>query len=112
MTREKEILNEIYYQNHLVDIDAESFIRGAEWADNQPKSPWISVKDDLPCNHEELIQDKSTELIQDKSTKKVIVVDKYDGVIVDFMRNVNKLWHWRHAVHALYWMPIPELPKE
>ena len=27
---------------------------GLEIADNNPKSPWISVKDDLPCNHPEL----------------------------------------------------------
>ena len=24
---------------------------GLEIADEYPKSPWISVKDDLPCNH-------------------------------------------------------------
>lgn len=25
------------------------------WSDNHPKSPWISVADDLPCNHKELL---------------------------------------------------------
>ena len=28
-----------------------AFRLGAEWADANPKSPWISVKDDLPCNN-------------------------------------------------------------
>ena len=31
------------------------FINGAEWADNNPKNPWISVEDDLPFNHKELL---------------------------------------------------------
>ena len=35
----------------------ESFEAGVIWADKNPKSPWISVKDDLPCNHRELIID-------------------------------------------------------
>ena len=35
--------------------DSAAFICGAYWADDNPKSPWISVDDDLPCNHEELI---------------------------------------------------------
>ena len=35
---------------------------GLEAADNNPKLPWISVKNDLPCNHKELISpDKSSE---------------------------------------------------
>ena len=50
MTREKEIEKEAYRQEELVNMDAESFIEGAKWADSHPKSPWISVDDDLPCN--------------------------------------------------------------
>ena len=38
------------------------FKEGAELVGNNPKSPWISVKRDLPCNHSELISpDKSSE---------------------------------------------------
>ena len=35
-----------------IDLVEKAFIEGAKWADNNPKSPWISVNDDLPCNHE------------------------------------------------------------
>ena len=31
------------------------FAEGAQWADENPQSPWISVDDDLPSNHQELI---------------------------------------------------------
>lgn len=96
-----------YHNENYTEYDIQqAFEKGAKWADSNPKSSWISVKDDLPCNHEELVN------AQDKSTKKVIVVDKYDGVIVDFMRSVNRVWYWRHAVEALYWAFIPNLPKE
>lgn len=82
-------------------------VHGDEYADSHPKSPWISVKEDLPCNHEELIR------TQDKATKKVIVMEKYDGVMVDFMKKAKSgVWYWSRSIKVLYWMPIPELPKE
>ena len=34
--------------NHCAVLD---FTAGAKWADSNPKSPWISVEDDLPCNN-------------------------------------------------------------
>lgn len=37
-----------------IDIQV-AFEEGAEWADTNPKSQWISVDEDLPCNHEEFI---------------------------------------------------------
>lgn len=84
-----------------------SFEAGVIWADKNPKSPWISTKDDLPCNHEELIS------TQDKATKKVIVMEKYDGTKVDFMRKAKSgVWYWSRSIKVLYWMPIPEMPKE
>ena len=45
MTREEEIEKEAYRQEELVNIDAESFIEGAKWADSNSKSPWISVNE-------------------------------------------------------------------
>ena len=52
---------------------APAFLEGAEFAlENQ----WISVEDDLPCNHKELI---NTEY--DKETIYVVVVGK--GTIAD-----------------------------
>ena len=45
MTRKEQIERVAYKQEKLVNIDAESFIEGAQWADNNPKSPWISVNE-------------------------------------------------------------------
>ena len=46
---------------------ASVFIKGAEFALN---NQWISVEDDLPCNHEELVE-------YDVSTVLVFVKTKY-----------------------------------
>ena len=47
----------------------ESFEGGVIWADKNTKLHWISVEEDLPCNHKELI---STEY--DKETIYVLVI--------------------------------------
>ena len=86
----------------------ESFEAGVIWADEHPKSPWISVKDDLPCNHEELIVD--TPLY--KRTKPV-VCNKPCGIRVDQMVYDMSLngWYWTGET-PIHWFPAPELPKE
>ena len=64
MTREEEINNakEAFYRKILQEgtyyDPRDCFEEGAEWADTNPKSPWISVNDDLPYNHEELLNAK------------------------------------------------------
>lgn len=97
-----------------------SFEAGVIWADKNPKSPWISVKDDLPCNHEDL-------MVKDEKgrweTKRVLVriqetdtsfkrpyfadcmMSKWDGEESGF------LWHLCSQGYITHWMPIPELPK-
>lgn len=47
--------NQLYFYDRIYNAEIVSFEAGVEWADNHPKSPWISVKDDLPCNHKELL---------------------------------------------------------
>ena len=115
MTREEEISNAIdaifpippsgrgrKYEQALM---ATGFGCGVKWADAHPKSPWISVDEDLPCNHEELLINKGV-------TKKVIVL-KFGGSFgVDFMLKVNGEWIWFAYENSKFWMPIPELPKE
>ena len=97
MTREEEIRNAIdtifpippsgkgrKYEQALM---ATGFEGGVKWADAHPKSPWISVKDDLPCNHEEL-------LCYDVSTVLVFVKTKY-SVQTDYMRLYGDFnWRW------------------
>ena len=62
MTREEEITQaadkdfEIESVDMRDDLDFYKVYRaGVIYGQNHPKSPWISVKDDLPCNHEELL---------------------------------------------------------
>lgn len=83
-----------------------AFLEGSQWADENPKIPWISVKDDLPCNHEELLSAKC-------ETKKVFILkDSFGNPDVDYMLKVNGVWRWFGYNGTKYWFPIPELPKE
>lgn len=117
MTREEQINKEAYRQEKLVDMDVESFIAGAKWADSNPKFPWISVDNDLPYNHKELIENEHY-------TKKVLVVLEWEDdpskkhIDICDMCNVigsyNVDWYWRSIAYhrAILWSPLPELPKE
>lgn len=83
------------------------FLEGAKFAlENQ----WISVEDDLPCNHEELIVNHDNAI-----TTIVLVCYCYKGNVygIDYMFNITKRelgWEWSKGTPC-YWMPIPELPK-
>lgn len=116
MTREEEInkasmefasdVSEAYEYSYK-----EGFIDGGEWADNHPKSPWISVNVDLPCNHEEFTRKSRM------STKLVLVRTRKAAYFVNYMIKGKSKWEWFCAVDDIedeieYWMPIPELPKE
>ena len=81
---------------------------GLEIADENPKSPWISVDEDLPCNHVELIMDNPLY----KRTKPV-VCNKPCGIRVDQMVYAMSLneWYWAGETPT-HWFPAPELPKE
>lgn len=83
-----------------------AFDRGIEF--QKQKSPWISVDEDLPCNHEELIIDEPLY----KRTKP-IVCNKPHGISVDQMvydisRNE---WYWTGETPT-HWFSAPEPPKE
>lgn len=93
-----------------------SFEAGVIWADKNPKSPWISVEDDLPCNHKELLEDYGEELLKDYGyeTVAVIIKSKYSkSPSTDFMRRLDKgNWVWMRNLAITHWMPFPEPPKE
>lgn len=118
MTREEEIdkaakgcvnnCTELSNRYSIEENDLEDFfVEGAIWADNNPKSPWISVKEDLPCNHKELINPNFK-----KETLLVLAITPSGYAFFDYMVYTN-VWFWknRNYCHA-YWFPIPELPKE
>lgn len=84
---------------------------------NLIETPWISVKDDLPCNHEELLENENC-------TKKVLVVLAWNENptqrhidIADMCNMIglyNVKFHWRNDGYytVTHWMRLPELPKE
>ena len=82
---------------------APAFIDGADFAiENQ----WISVEDDLPCNHDELFINDDK-----KETKTVLsIINGY--IMLSRMYKPKHKWCWGSEEQPTHWMPIPELPKE
>lgn len=91
----------------------DSFIEGADWADANPKSPWISVNDSLPNDETKLyiiycevynkngddIENKHHEIYLanfDKETSSWVNVESYNNYFFD----------------VLYWMEVPERLKD
>ena len=109
MTRDQEIKNaikEIFLvtEDCKVTYEMIGFRLGAQWADMHPKSPWINVKDDLPCNHKELISG------EDKRNTIHVFVLVRGLVALSRMEKFEGEWHWI-TDDPTYWMIIPELPK-
>ncbi len=109
MTREEQIaIASCAYGSRGSSID---FTVGAKWADAHPKSPWISVEDDLPCNHSDLV------LTYNKipfSTKRVLVMtDIHTLFLCEMKKDNDRGWIWNYSTKdkIIYWFPIPEPPK-
>lgn len=115
MTREEEIRKAIDTifpipasakgRNYEQSLMAAGFQAGAQWADDNPKSPWISVKDDLPCNHKELISPDDK-----RDTLHVVAVIR-GHIIFSRMRKLEGKWFWEND-EPTHWLPIPKSPKE
>ena len=77
------------------------FLEGAKFAlTNQ----FTSVEDDLPCNHEELLNAKC-------QTKEVFILRRGGFPDVDYMLKTDGKWIWFEYKSPEFWMPIPELQK-
>ena len=118
MTREEEIKyaskdyvnylldkQEYRNENYTEDDIRQALVEGAKWADTNPKSPWISVEDDLPCNHEELLNAKC-------QTKEVFILRRGGFPDVDYMLKTDGKWIWFEYKSPEFWMPILEVSKE
>ena len=122
MTREEQIRNAIdtmipispsrngrTYEQALM---ASGFEAGVLWADTHPKYTWISVEDDLPCNHSDLILTYNDTAF---STRRVLVMtDVHTLFFCDMKKYDNNIWIWNYSTKdkITHWMIIPELPKE
>lgn len=93
------------YEQALIASGVEE---GIKWADKNPKSPWISVEDDLPCNHKELISsDKSSVNL---TVTEYVVAAIYGYKVLSRMYELDGKWYWENDEPA-HWFPIPEPPK-
>lgn len=117
MTREEEILRTAGDYHKSPTICA-AFVDGARWADENPQSPWISVENDLPCNHEEFIikgtgiTKEVLVLLEDKeinnlSSKTMSMI--FDDATWEWVWEIN---YWIYNCRVTHWMYIPEIPKE
>ena len=125
MTREEEIQeaiktlqvyvcgdNGIFECSECIDSDIQNaFYQGAKWADKHPKSPWISVNDDLPCNHGDLVLTYNGIPF---STKRVLVMTDVHTLFLCEMKKDDRGWIWNYSTKdkITHWMLIPELSKE
>ena len=125
MTREEEIQeaiktlqvyvcgdNGIFECSECIDSDIQNaFYQGAKWADKHPKSPWISVNDDLPCNHSDLVLTYNGIPF---STKRVLVMTDVHTLFLCEMKKDYRGWIWNYSTKdkITHWFPIPEFPKE
>lgn len=88
-------------RNYEQSLMATGFEAGAQWSDDNPKSPWISVKERLPPEE------------KDGLSIKVLVVSNKNNI--DFGRFDYDVGAWVSPVLDItitHWFPIPEPPKE
>lgn len=127
MTREEEIIEsgiEYTIQNSPCCIGGDNFYEqartfnrnksfeaGAKWSDEHTQSPWISVKDSLPYNHEELVDTKLgvTDMVLLITTENIVKVD-------NMQLSGRHCWLWVETDpdfdgYITHWMPIPKLSK-
>ena len=91
---------------------ATGFEGGVKWADSHPKSRWISVDEDLPCNHSDLVLTYNDIPF---STKRVLVMtDIHTLFLCDMKKDNGRGWIWNYLTKdkITHWMPIPKPPKE
>ena len=117
LTREAiEQLNDIEPYCFETDREEQWFNIGLQYgldvADSDPISPWISVDEDLPCNHSDLVLTYNDIPF---STKRVLVMtDIHTLFLCDMKKDNNRGWIWNYSTKdkITHWFPIPELPKE
>ena len=117
MLREREIdaAASKYIEDNSIDgavrisDHRDSFIEGAEWADTHPMTPWISVEDDLPCNHEEMYHMSESLICTDKV---LTLVDNVPVMMCMVFNDKTERWEWSKPLNVRYWMRIPKLEEK
>ena len=106
-TGETDFYGHFVKEQDLDHAEYRGFIAGAKWADANPKSTWISVEDDLPCNHREYV-----DLKYNSYTCQLLVRCKNGIYSVERMVIIGGEWGWTGSNDITHWMPIPKLEEE
>ena len=109
MTRQEEIAKA--FENALPATEGYTpfycekvaFRLGAEWADENPKFPWISVKESFPYYN--------PNNIHFDFTNRVLATDGKDIFLAYMKKDKDDKWVWYSDYNIIYWMPLPKLPK-
>ena len=72
------------------------------------KTEWVDVKDDMPYNHKNLLLTYENDIY----TEPVLIIDEFNCYDIATMEFKNNEWIWNYPVKVIYWMPIPEIPRE
>ena len=123
MTREEKIekILDDEFDTDLYDYKTDNsycnycagFRQGVKWADENPQSPWIDVKEKLPYNN--------SNFIHFGFTNRVLVRNKNRDLFVAYMKkNKDNKWIWCNDIDDNFdllscinhWMPIPEPPSD
>lgn len=111
MTRKEiEQLNEVEPYRLVTEREEQLYrVRlqeGFSIADDNPKSPWISVDDEMPYDYTEL-------LINQDTTVPILTKTERWGYFVQYMYySPTQGWRFTEGGGVEYWMPIPKLPKK
>lgn len=123
MTREEKIekILDDEFDTDLYDYKTDNsycnycagFRQGVKWADENPQSPWIDVKEKLPYNN--------SNFIHFGFTNRVLVRNKNRDLFVAYMKkNKDNKWIWCNDIDdnfdllscITHWMPIQEPPSD
>lgn len=91
-----------YHNENYTEYDIQqAFEKGAQWVDDKPKLPWISVNEKVPPIEKDNLSIKVIVV----STKGKIHFSRYDYDMKGWISPVLD-------IEFTHWMPLPKLPKE
>ena len=102
-TKETDFYGKFIQEKGCNRDEERGFIAGARWAVNNSKLSWISVKDDLPCNHDELLNPDN------KRDTSCVVAIIHGHIVLSRMYKLYGKWYWENN-EPTHWFPIPKLP--
>lgn len=95
-----ELENEVH-SDFIKSIIKDTIEDAVRWADENPKSPWISVNERLPEIDEEMHRSETVYVISENS--------KYPDIDFRFSYANGKEAWWNPKTDYTHWMPIPNV---